>query len=85
MKNPKIALVLSGGASLGFAHVGVIEELLRENIIPDIVVGTSMGAVVGGAYACGISIDTYRHIYINIRISSVQCFFVAKLEYSNIN
>ena len=32
-----------------------------------------------------ISIDTYRHIYINIRVSSVQCFFVAKLEYSNIN
>ncbi len=57
MKKPKIALVLSGGSSLGFAHVGVLKELLAEGIRPDIVVGTSMGAVVGGAYACGLSLD----------------------------
>ncbi len=57
MKKPKIALVLSGGSALGFAHVGVLEELLKADIKPDIVVGTSMGAVVGGAYAAGLTID----------------------------
>ncbi len=57
MKKPKIALVLSGGSALGFAHLGVLQELLAEGIRPDIVVGTSMGAVVGGGYACGLSVD----------------------------
>lgn len=50
---PKIALVLSGGGARGFAHIGVL-ELLDEMQIPiDLVVGTSMGAVVGGLYAAG--------------------------------
>lgn len=56
MREPKIALVLSGGASLGFSHVGVIDELTKAGIKFDIVVGTSMGAVVGGAYACGMTV-----------------------------
>jgi len=57
MKKPKIALVLSGGAALGFAHLGVVEELIKAGIKPDIVVGTSMGAIVGGAYAAGLSVE----------------------------
>lgn len=64
MKEPKIALVLSGGASLGFAHVGVLDELIKAGIKPDIIVGTSMGAVVGGAYACGLGIeDMMKYVY----------------------
>jgi NTE family protein len=54
---PKIALVLSGGGARGFAHIGVL-RVLREMRVPiDIVVGTSMGGVVGGAYAAGASVD----------------------------
>lgn len=52
---PKIALVLSGGGALGLAHVGAIQELERMGLRPDIVVGTSMGAVIGGLYASGMS------------------------------
>lgn len=52
-KRPKIALVLSGGGALGFAHVGVIEVLQKHKIPIDLIVGTSMGAIVGGAIACG--------------------------------
>jgi NTE family protein len=52
---PKIALVLSGGGARGFAHVGVLRELQRLQIPIDFVVGTSMGAVVGGAFAAGRS------------------------------
>jgi NTE family protein len=53
---PRIALVLSGGGARGFAHIGVL-RVLRELRVPvDLVVGTSMGSVVGGAYAAGASV-----------------------------
>jgi NTE family protein len=52
---PKVALVLSGGGALGLAHVGAIQELERLGIRPDMVVGTSMGAVIGGLYASGMN------------------------------
>ena len=50
---PKIALVLGGGAAKGFAHIGVIKALEAQGIVPDMVVGTSAGAVVGVLYAAG--------------------------------
>lgn len=51
----RIALVLGGGAARGFAHIGVIKSLEAQGIVPDIVVGTSAGAVVGALYASGMS------------------------------
>ena len=48
-------LVLSGGGARGMAHIGVIKVLERERIPVDCIVGTSMGAVVGGVYASGLS------------------------------
>ena len=50
---PQVALVLAGGGALGFAHVGAIEVIEEIGIPVDIVVGTSMGAIVGGLYASG--------------------------------
>ena len=52
---PKIALVLGGGAVRGFAHIGVIKTLEAHGIVPDMVVGTSVGSVVGALYAGGYS------------------------------
>lgn len=49
----KIALALGGGAARGFAHVGVIKALEAQGIVPDIIVGTSAGSVVGALYAAG--------------------------------
>jgi NTE family protein len=49
----RIALVLGGGAARGFAHIGVIKALEAQGIVPDIVVGTSAGSVVGAMYASG--------------------------------
>lgn len=49
----KIALALGGGAARGFAHVGVIKALEAQGIVPDIIVGTSAGALVGALYAGG--------------------------------
>lgn len=52
---PKIGLVLGGGGSRGIAHIGVLEVLDRERIPIDLIVGTSMGAIVGALYAAGVS------------------------------
>ncbi len=46
-----LALVLGGGGARGLAHIGVLRVLQREGIMPDLIVGTSMGAVIGGMYA----------------------------------
>ena len=51
----KIALALGGGAARGFAHIGVIKALEAQGIVPDIVVGTSAGSVVGALYAAGMN------------------------------
>jgi NTE family protein len=53
LERPKIALALGGGAARGFAHIGVIRTLIANGIKPDVIVGTSIGAVVGGCYAAG--------------------------------
>jgi NTE family protein len=50
---PRIGLVLGGGAARGFAHIGAIKALEAQGIVPDIIVGTSAGAVVGALYAAG--------------------------------
>ncbi|NIA56504.1 patatin-like phospholipase family protein [Massilia sp. TW-1] len=52
-RHVKIALALGGGAARGFAHIGVIKALEAQGIVPDIVVGTSAGSVVGALYASG--------------------------------
>jgi NTE family protein len=54
---PMVGLALGGGAARGFAHIGVMRVLLANGIVPDIIVGTSIGAVVGGCYA-GNELDT---------------------------
>ena len=50
---PKVALVLSGGGARGIAQIGVIHELEKQGIPVDYVVGTSMGAIIGGLYSVG--------------------------------
>src|SRR5882757_11020307 len=52
---PKVALVFEGGGALGFAHIGVIEWVEQHHIPVDYVAGTSMGGLVGGLYASGMS------------------------------
>lgn len=58
---PKIALVLSGGGARGFAHIGVIEWLEEHRIPVDIVTGTSMGGLIAGMYATGMTPAETHH------------------------
>src|SRR6266853_3890364 len=53
IRRPVIGLALGGGAARGFAHIGIVRTLIAHGIVPNVVVGTSIGAVVGGAYATG--------------------------------
>jgi len=53
LKHPKVAVVLSGGGAKGFAHIGVLKVLEEEGIPIDIIVGTSIGSLVGGLYSIG--------------------------------
>ncbi|MDX6576284.1 MAG: hypothetical protein QOE96_2237 [Blastocatellia bacterium] len=56
INRPRVGLALSGGAARGIAHVGVLRAL-EENAIPiDAIAGASAGALIGGAYAAGLSI-----------------------------
>ena len=50
---PKIGLALGGGVARGWAHIGVIKTLVANGIVPDIITGTSMGALVGSVWAAG--------------------------------
>src|SRR5207302_2860382 len=54
---PRIGLALSGGAARGIAHVGVLRALEEHDIPIDAIAGASAGALVGGAYASGMSIE----------------------------
>ncbi len=55
IEKPRVALVLGGGGATGFAHVGVIKALEENGITPSLIVGTSVGSIVGALYASGYS------------------------------
>lgn len=59
---PRIGLVLGGGGARGAAHIGVLKELERQRVPVDAIVGTSMGAIVGGLYASGVTVEELEHI-----------------------
>ena len=61
-RRPRAALVLSGGGARGLAHIGVLEVLEEMGIPIDCVAGTSMGALVGGAYAAGVTPQRMREV-----------------------
>ena len=61
-QKPRVALVLSGGGARGGVHIGVLRVLEREGIPIDLIVGASYGALVGGLYAAGYSVDDLERI-----------------------
>jgi NTE family protein len=66
-KRPRVGLALSGGAARGVAHVGVLKVFLEENIPVDFVAGTSAGALVGGAYASGMTVPELEELGRSLR------------------
>jgi NTE family protein len=76
---PRIGLALGGGAARGWAHIGVIRALAENGIIPDVVAGTSIGSLVGGAYAAGILDNLERWAY-SLKWKDTASFFDIRLR-----
>jgi NTE family protein len=70
-RHVKIGLALGGGAARGFAHIGVIKALEAQGIVPDIVVGTSAGSVVGSMYAYGYNGFTLQKMAMEMDEASI--------------
>ncbi|SFB11102.1 NTE family protein [Collimonas sp. OK607] len=68
---PRIGLVLSGGGARGYAHLGVLQALEKMHIPIDYVAATSMGAVVGGLYASGLSVEELDRILTETNLSDI--------------
>ena len=67
----KTAVVLSGGGVRGTAHIGVLKALEEYNIKPDFIVGTSIGALIGGLYAVGYNANQIDSIFNEINWNSI--------------
>ena len=67
----KVGLILSGGGAKGIAHIGVLKEIERAGVRIDCIGGTSMGAIVGGLYACGYTASQLEEMLLNINLSDV--------------
>jgi len=94
-KNPRrarVILALGGGGTRGCAHIGVLRILEREGIPIDGIVGTSIGAIVGGLYAAGVKVDeierrmldrsllkSYQTVPIPLRVALIPVFFMPRL------
>jgi len=68
---PRWGLALGGGAARGLAHVGVIEVLERAGLIPDLVVGTSAGSLVGALWASGMDAASLRRVALSFDQSAL--------------
>lgn len=65
---PKVALVLGSGGPRGFAHIGALKVLEAEGIKPDLIVGASVGAMVGALYASGHSVSQIEQLALNLNV-----------------
>jgi NTE family protein len=77
-KRLRIALVLGGGGLRGFAHTGVIRALEEAGIEPEIVVGTSAGALVGAAYASGMRASEIESAASSLEVSALLDWTLSK-------
>jgi len=86
---PSVALVLGGGGAKGFAHVGVIKALENNGITPSLVVGTSVGSIIGSVYASGYTAARLEQLALTTADSELMDFtlsnqgFVAGLKLRN--
>lgn len=78
-RRPRVGLALGSGSARGWAHIGVIRALERAGVRPDIVCGTSIGALVGAAYAAG-QMDRLERWVRELRLGDVVGFFDLSLS-----
>jgi NTE family protein len=79
-KSPQVVVVLAGGGAKGFAHLAVLRQLEKDRIPIARIVGTSMGAVIGGLYASGLSTDEIERVIGGLDPSKVALDQLNRLE-----
>jgi NTE family protein len=82
-KRPVIGLALGGGVARGIAHVGVLRELEKNQIPIDLLAGTSVGSLIAGGYASGLSPDQLEQLAHTIRWSDLGRVTVSRLGFYN--
>ena len=78
-RSPTVGLALGGGSARGWAHIGVIRALEEAGVRPDLVCGTSIGALVGAAYAAG-ELDRFEQWVLALGITDVVTFMDLSLS-----
>jgi NTE family protein len=78
-RKPLVGLALGGGAARGWSHIGVIRVLEQAGIKPDIVCGTSIGALIGAVYAAG-ELDRFEQWVLGLKISEVVSYMDVSLS-----
>lgn len=81
MVRPKIGLALGSGGSRGFAHIGVLKILQKENIPIDYIAGSSMGALIGVLYSAGYAPNMLEKLAIHFRRKYLLDFTVPKMGF----
>ncbi len=82
-KRPLIGLALGGGMARGCAHVGVLRELEKNQIPIDLIAGVSVGSLIGGAYAAGLTPDQIEQLALNISWNDLGRVTISKLGFYN--
>lgn len=82
-RRPVIGLALGGGMARGCAHVGVLRELEKNEIPIDLIAGTSVGSLIGGAYASGLSPDQIEQLALTISWNDLGRVTISKLGFYN--
>ncbi len=82
--NRKVGYALGGGAARGLSHIGVLKVLEANSVIPNIIVGTSIGALVGALYAGGIKIDDIEQIALRLDMKRLMLLADVTLPMSGI-
>ncbi|MBC7998815.1 MAG: patatin-like phospholipase family protein [Leptolyngbya sp.] len=90
--HPRVIIALGGGGTRGCAHIGVLRVLEKEGIKIDGIAGTSIGAIIGGLYAAGVSLDeieerilnrsllkSFQTVPIPVRVAVIPVFFIPHL------
>jgi NTE family protein len=82
-KRPLIGLALGGGMARGCAHIGVLRELEKNQIPIDLLAGVSVGSLIGGAYAAGLSPDHIEELALKISWNDLGRVTISKLGFYN--